>query len=145
MTFPREEDFNAGLLQDKIRSAGLKRHCSHAHQDCAVFQRDLFCFMMTFTDVKIQPSYKPGPTKSQRSIASTLMGRSASCLTESTPSWGVHITHRSVSQASEPHSHGHDKKKCIAVSIHLKNPCSFFRACFRLIIEKVNNAADLME
>lgn len=67
----------------------------------------LWCLLQA---LKFQPSYKPGPTKSQRPTASTLMARSTSCLSESTPSWGVHITHRSVPQAWEPRGHGHNNK-----------------------------------
>lgn len=61
---------------------------------------------------------------------------------KSTPPWGWHITHHSLSWAGEPHPHS---KKTPAVPILLKDPCSFSRAHFHLVIEEVNNIADLME
>lgn len=138
----RKEDFDAGLLQDKIQSAGLKRCCGHTHYDCAVFPCDLFWFIRTFTGVKIQPSPKPDPTKAQWSTKSTLKARKIFCFPRSTHSWELHITHHSLSWAGKPHPHS---KLNPAVPIHLKDPCSFSRARFHLIIKKVNNIADLME
>lgn len=95
MTFPGDKDFSAGLwlLQVKIQPAGLKRHCG-----CTIFQRDLW-FMATFTDIKIHLPYKPGPTKSQHSTASTLMARSTLRLTES-----ILLEGHTSPWAWEPHS-----------------------------------------
>lgn len=134
----RKEDFDAGLLQDKIQSAGLKICCGHTHYDCAVFPCDWFWFIRTFTDVKIQPSHKPDPTKAQCSTKA----RRISYLPKSTPFWGLHITHHSLPWAEEPHSHSEQNP---AAPIHLKDPCSFSRARFHFVIKKASNTADLME
>lgn len=102
--------------------AGLKICCGYTHYDVAGFPNDLFWFIRTFTDVKIQPSRKSDPTISQRSTESPPKARRTSCLPKITPSWGLHITYHSLSWAGEPHPHS---KQNPAVPIHLKDPCSF--------------------
>lgn len=113
-----------------------------AHTDCAVFPCDLFWFISSFTDVKIQPSRKPDPTKSQCSTESTLKARGVSCLPKSTPSEGYTSPIAPLSWTGEPHPHS---KQNPAVSIHLKDPCSFSRAHFHFVIKTVNNVANRME
>lgn len=125
MTFPGEKDFNAGHWlagQDNIcRFEETALTCG-----CTGFQCHLW-FMTTFTDVRIYPPYKPVPTKSQRSTASTLMVRSTSRLTESTLLEEC-TSPSALSWAWEPHSPGHNN--WVALSSHLKDPCSFSRACY---------------
>lgn len=52
VTYPWKEDFDAGLLQNKMQSPGLKRCCGHTHNNCAVFLCDSFWFIRVFTVFK---------------------------------------------------------------------------------------------
>lgn len=142
MTFPGRRILMQGSCRTRYNRQ-VWRDAVATHTMTVLCSRVTYSGLMrTFTDVKIQPSHKPDPTKSRCSTKSTLKARRISCLPKSTLSWGLHITHHSLSWAGAPHPHS---KQNPAVPIHLKDPCSFSRAHFHLIIKKVNNIADLME
>lgn len=127
-----EEDFDAGLLEARIQSVGLKRRRSLTQQDCAAFQRDSPCGMTTSTDIKVQPSYKSHQITALDNERS--QGEKHPLpLAEHPFRRGTH--HPSLSVRHESHAPVVTQTPRPAVPVHLQNPRSLSRACSHLAVE----------